>query len=193
MNDKFVKISLVFLLVTILTSVVIFTGQLGFQITAKEEEASKPEEECPIRTEKRIVRGSSLSPLIESGETVEVFFNYYDCNEVKRGDVVLYNYAGSRNLLIKVVRGVSGDSFELKEKTGGWRILINGRAIKNSAGEYHLIPDRKVKMLTLYEKSYDGRIPENAYLLLGESISGTTDSSRFGFVHKNDLQARVNR
>jgi type IV secretory pathway protease TraF len=46
-------------------------------------------------------------------------------------------------------------------------------------------------MLSLYEKDYKGVIPKNAYLLLGNRISGSVDSTTFGLVEKSDIIAKV--
>lgn len=54
------------------------------------------EKRCPVRAEKRIVRGDSLTPLIKNGDEVEILFGYYICHQVKRGEVVAYSYAGNK-------------------------------------------------------------------------------------------------
>jgi hypothetical protein len=46
-------------------------------------------------------------------------------------------------------------------------------------------------MLHLYEVDYSGIIPEGANLLLGNSPSGTTDSTRFGLVDKGDFAGKI--
>ena len=42
-------------------------------------------------------------------------------------------------------------------------------------------------MLNLYVTSYQGVIPENTFLVLGNQENGTMDSSQFGLIHKNDV------
>jgi len=119
-------------------------------------------------------------------------FGYYDCNEIKKGDIVLYDYAGSKTPLIKIIRAIPGDSFELVEKDSGrWNILINGEILKNSEGNPYLISGKRYEMLALYERSYQSEIPEEAYLLLGNITSGATDSTRFGFVSQRGILAKV--
>jgi len=147
--------------------------------------------DCFIEEEERIVRGSSLSPLIKSEQTIKVLFHYYDCNEIKNDDIVLFNYAGNRNPLIKIVKGISGDKFELREAEGGWNIIVNNKIVKNSEGKPYLISGNTYKMLSLYERDYKGVIPENAYLLLGNNTSGSVDSTRFGLVDKSGIIAKV--
>ena len=147
-------------------------------------------ERCEVQAEERIVRGGSLSPLIESGDTVKVLFGYYNCHKIKRNDVVAYYYAGNKDPLIKIVRGVSGDKFELRETDRGWNILINGQILKNSEGNPYLVAGKDYEMLSLYEKDYGESLPENTYLLLG-NMAGSIDSRRFGLVDKSDILGKV--
>ncbi len=149
-------------------------------------------EGCVVAREQMVVRGSSLDPLIKGGETIMAFFGYYDCNEIKRNDVVLFKYAGSETPLIKIVKAVPEDSFSLVEKNSEmWNILINGKVLENSEGEEYLINRRKYEMLALYERSYDGVIPDDAYLLLSDITSGGTDSTRFGLVSKGGILGKA--
>jgi len=149
-------------------------------------------ERCEVQAEERIVRGGSLSPLIENGDTVKVLFGYYNCHKIKRNDVVAYYYAGNKDPLIKIVRGVPGDSFKLEQtEQGAWHIIINGEILKNSAGYPYLISGKRYEMLALYEKDYKGEIPDGAYLLLGNITSGAQDSTRFGLVGRSDILGKV--
>lgn len=154
----------------------------------EEEKPSVIADECEIVREYKIVRGDSLYPLIEDGQEVEALMGYYDCNEVSRGDVVLYSHAGNNNPLIKVVRGMPGDSFALVEVDGGWNILINNESLKTSTGANYLVNGKKYQMLSLYETE---NILENTFLILGEITGGGVDSTSFGLVHKSSLIARV--
>jgi signal peptidase I len=131
--------------------------------------------DCSTTTELLTVQGTSLDPFIKPGQTIKALFGYYDCHEIKRGDVVLFDYAGNKNPVIKIVKGVSGDKFELRQ--------LDSRA--------YLIYGNAYKMLSLYEKDYKGVIPKNAYLLLGNRISGSVDSTTFGLVEKSDIIAKV--
>ena len=147
--------------------------------------------DCLVLTEEKIVRGSSFSPYINPGTKIKALFNYYDCHEIKREDLVLFNYAGNPNPLFKVVKGIPGDKFELREVNGGWNIVINNKVVKNFENKPYLISGNRHKMLALYERDYKGVIPENAYLLLSNQISGSVDSTRFGLVDKSGIIAKV--
>jgi len=148
-------------------------------------------QDCYIRVEEMTVRGNSLDPFIKPEQTIKVLFGYYDCNKIKRGDIVLFDYSGNKNFLIKIVKGISGDKFELKKADGGWNILINNQILKNSENKPYLISGNAYKMLSLYERDYKGIIPENAYLLLGNRVSGSVDSTTFGLVDKSGIVAKV--
>jgi len=149
-------------------------------------------ENCLIKTEERTVRGTSLSPLIEPGDTVKVLFGYYNCHNVERGDVVAYDFAGNKDPIIKIVKGLPGDTFELKENGSGWNILINNQALKNSEEKPYLISGNSYKMLSLYAKDYP-IIPENTYLILSNLTTGGIDSTHFGLIDKSDILGKVEK
>jgi signal peptidase I len=136
------------------------------------------------------VRGNSMSPFLESGETVRALFGYYDCNPVQRNDIVLFRYSGNENLLIKFVRGIPGDNWNLKKTDNGYEIIINGNPVLNSEGNPYLIAESSIRILEIYIKDYP-IIPEKTYLLLGDGLNGSIDSTHFGLVGKDDILAKV--
>ena len=158
---------------------------------------------CQVETREVIVRGGSLQGFIEDGQTVKVLFGYYNCHKIEREDVVLYDFAGRPEPVIKIVKGIEGDSFHLGKTDGGWpasnasrsdagwHILINNEIVKNAQGEPYLIGEAGYRMLSLYEKDYKGRIPGNAYLLLGNLTGGSLDSTMFGLIDKSDILGKV--
>jgi signal peptidase I len=148
-------------------------------------------EDCSSLIKEEMVNGHSLSGLVEDGETVYLHYGYFECKEMERGDIVAYSYAGRDNPIIKVIKGIPGDKFELKEEGGRWKILVNGEPAKNSRGEEYALNGRAYNMLSLYEKDYGGEIPPNAYLLFGNLASGTLDSTHFGLVSRDDILGAI--
>ena len=147
---------------------------------------------CKIETEQRIVRGNSLSPFIQPGQEVKILFGYYSCHKVEKEDIVAYRYKGDYVPLVKIVKGLPGDRFRLKKFSNNkWHILINGKIVRNSQGQFYIFTGERYRMLSLYEKDYQGIIPENTYLLLGNLINGSLDSSRFGLIDKSDILGKV--
>jgi signal peptidase I len=186
------KIFLIFLIVVIAAVLVLIlfgkTKEERKTITTQSIEKSQ---NCPIKIEEKIVRGNSLEPLIKDGETIEVFFGYYSCRPIQRNDIVLYSYAGNKNPIIKIIKGIPGDKFSLKKTNNGWYILINGEILKNSQNQPYILDERGYRVLSLYEKDYKGIIPEDAYLILGNLPQGSLDSSHFGLVGKKDILGKV--
>lgn len=148
---------------------------------------------CVIEEEIKKVRGNSLSGIIENEEEVSVLNGFYKCNKAERNDIILYEFGGSSNPLIKIIKGVPGDNLKLQETQGGWLILINGNPLKTSIGEPYIVNSQAFNMLSLYIKDYGGKIPDNTYLLLGNVPQGSLDSTRFGLVDQSDFIGKVIR
>lgn len=147
--------------------------------------------ECVVKTEDRTVRGDSLTGLLESGLIVRVFIGYYNCNEINREDVIIYDFSGNSNPVIKIVKGLPGDRFHLQEAEAGWNILINDEIAKNSQNQSYILNKQGYRMLSLYENDYKGVIPQDTYLILGNLAFGSLDSSHFGLISKKDIVGKV--
>jgi len=142
-----------------------------------------------------IINGNSLSGVVENGDVVTILVGYYECNPIERGDFVIYNYSGNENPVIKIAKGIEGDKFELIEGEVGWNIYVNGEVLKNSYGEEYSVNDVRYNLLSLYEQDYGEEIPEDVLFILGNVASGSTDGTKFGFVHIDDVigKAELNK
>jgi len=149
-------------------------------------------ESCPVSGKEVVVDGTSMSPFINPGDMVKAIYGYYSCHEILRNDVVLYDYAGNKNLLIKFVKAIPGDKWELKKVKDEYEIIVNGVSLFNYEGIPYSLTESSVKMLGLYIKDYP-TIPDNTYLLLGDKTSGSMDSTRFGLVNKKEIVAKVEK
>ena len=184
------------IIVIIISLIFIFTLTL-FLIKSRKQEGQTIEiihknQQCLVRTEEKIVRGNSLQGLIEDGQIIKALFGYYDCNKIERNDVVLYSVSGREAPLIKIIRGLPGDKFNLQIATaGGWHILINNEILKNSQDTPYLISEQGYRMLSLFINDFQGRIPAEAYLILSNLPQGGIDSTQFGLIHKKDILGRV--
>lgn len=165
-----------------------------FVLMMPQAKAAEPDNarDCITKVEILDVRGISLMPLIKPGSSVKLSYGYYNCHPVEREDIVAYNYAGNVAPIIKIVKAIPGDSWHLKKNKRGYQIIVNGRPLKNSKGERYQIPESSIQMLKLYVKDYP-ILPENTYLILGNQISGSLDSTKFGLIDKSDILGKVKR
>lgn len=145
------------------------------------------------RIEYRQVLGTSLSGLVSPGEIISLELGYYDSQPVKRLDLVAYAYRGAHNPIVKIVKGLPGDKFEVESMEDGCTIHINSGVLKNSLGDSYRFSVRACDMLRLYERDFSSVIPRNSYLVLGNLQTGSQDSSRFGLISGKDILGRVER
>ncbi len=151
---------------------------------AKEEITST---DCFI-TKQRTIDGTSMSPLLQNGETVTTFENYYDCNEIKKGDILIFNFKTREGDYIKKIVGMPNEKLEFEE---GY-IKINGEYVLNSAGNKYKLNSSQQKILSI--PLVDNQIPRNGYLVLGDNTgSSTFDSRQFGYINKSQIIGKVNK
>lgn len=186
-NEKTVKVLLVGFLIVLMIGVLLIFGYSQF----KDYGGPINNSNCDIKLVKDIVRGTSMEPIIKNGQEIAVAEGYYNCNSVKRGDVVIYSYSTNREPLIKRVAGIEGDRISLQNKNGEFLILINGAVATNMVGKTYELPPNKTKMLQLYIKDYKGIIPKNSILLMGNEIDGSFDSTSIGLVDVSGLVGKV--
>lgn len=180
------------IIVFILTLLILILSIFLCKENLKIIDESKIKEGCIIDHRIVTINGYSMSPFLDSGEEVSALFGYYGCNPIQRNDIVLYDYSGNKNLLVKFVRAIPGDNWGLKEISGSYEIEVNGILLVNSEGSAYLISEGSADMLKLYIKDYPV-IPENTYLLLGDEVKGSLDSTRFGLVGKKNIVAKVEK
>ena len=166
--------------VKILVICIVFFQHFGFSQNLKVDSS------CIQKIQIRKVTGSSLSGIVENGDSLKILFGFYGCNEVKREDIAVYNYAGSKIPLIKSVKGLPTDTFKINCRKGQCFIEINGKEVKNNQGGLYYIPEKESSLLKYYEKSFLGIIPPGTFMILG-SHNGTIDSGKFGLVGIKDL------
>ncbi len=72
-----------------------------------------------------------------------------------------YHYAGSEAPIIKIVKGIEGDKFQLEKSASdcGWNILINTEIAKNYQNTPYCLSEAGYQALSLREKDYKSVIP----------------------------------
>ncbi|MFH1326478.1 MAG: signal peptidase I [Candidatus Falkowbacteria bacterium] len=147
---------------------------------------------CITTKSERVVRGESLQGIIKNGENIKVWEGYYNCNLVERGDIIIYNYSSEKDPIIKIIKGLPGDKFALKQnEAGNYNIIVNNKILNVSTGQPYELTEVKHRMLALYEKDFKGVIPKDTYLILGNQTNGSLDSTRFGLIDKKGIIGKV--
>lgn len=140
---------------------------------------------CSRDIEIVIVNGTSMSPQLKDKEEVSLDKNFYSCNQIKRGDIIVFEIPGRKNRIIKKVYAIPGDKFEYKNG----HIYINGKIAKNSVNQEYKIES---KMLQLYATDYP-QLPKDSYLVLGDEPHGTFDASKMGFIDRKQIVGHVGK
>jgi len=143
---------------------------------------------CPVIASYE-VRGQSLDQSVPSGSEVSVAAP--SCTSIQRGDIVVFQTASDTSApVIKRVEAIPGDTFAVKNDG---TILINGKVATIPDGTPYQLSSHGVTMLSLYAADYQGIIPAESYLLLGDVPSGALDSSRLGLISAQQITGVVQR
>jgi len=138
------------------------------------------------------VRGKSMEPYLLDGDEVKIDSDYYEKNQIQKGDVVIIDFEWRQDPVVKFVHAIPGDEFGIeRQQDGSYFVLVNGEAIKNSENEFYSLSYSKTRMLDLYINDFDGVIPENMYLVFGNLTQGTQDSTQFGLIQKEKIIGKV--
>ena len=140
-----------------------------------------PPTDCITNKTEKEVRGNSMEPLISAGETVVLLENYYQCNKVRREDIIAYDYKGNDNPLIKRVLVLGGDSLEFKNNN----LIVNNKILTNSQQKNYTFSENQKRMISLYIK--DEKLTKNAYLIFSDNPGAGLDSRKFGAVSDEDF------
>ena len=132
-----------------------------------------------------VVNGNSMQPMFLHNEVINVIDNYYEENEVKSNDIVLFRHSANENLLVKIVKATDKDFLEIKDNN----LVINGKAMENSIKQVYSFQVNELKMLKLYIK--DGHLPENTVFVFGDNVLESKDSRKFGAVPESYVISKV--
>jgi len=178
-----------FLVIIVAVMAIIFKAQPKSNIATEPFDLG-----CVEKIETVQVRDNSLTPLLNQGDNVKLYYGFYKCNQPQFGDIIAYHYTGNKEApLAKIIKAVPGDRWEIrKDNEEFYQIFVNGTALKNSEGKIYQISEENAKVLKLYAQSYP-IIPNEAYLILGNLTAGTVDSTKFGLISKNDIVGKIEK
>ena len=116
-----------------------------------------------------------MQPTLQEGNIVIVSKLSYKFGDIKRGDILVFEYDGMKNLIKRVI-GLPGEKIEFKNNT----LYIDGIAYKESYLENIKTNDYKVE-----------KVEENHYIVLGDNRENSYDSREIGQISKDDIIGKV--
>lgn len=125
------------------------------------------------------VVGPSMEPTLEAKNITVLSKSHYQFFEVKRGDIIAFEYNGMRNLVKRVI-GLPGETVEFKDNV----LYINGQEVKEP-----YIKNEVTKDYVLKKPS--NVIPEDMYFVVGDNRDDSLDSRVIGLIDKKDISGKI--
>lgn len=192
MNNKFKYLAF-------FTSVVILTGfwairKKNFDSIVNKTEQNSSIYSCQNGEEKLTTLDPYMEGVIQPGTKVTLFKNFHECSPLKKGDLVYFRYHSEQDPVIRIVRGIPGDRFEVIKdgKETGWKIRVNDEFLKNGKGEDLVYgAPQFTPPLGLAANSHKNTIGENEVILMTNSSSGKFDSTLMGLISIQDIIGKI--
>ncbi len=144
-----------------------------------------------IRTvliEPGVVNGQSMEPNFYDQEIFLVSKFSLLFREPQGGDLVQVFEEDTQELLLKRIIGLPGEQVSIKQN----RVYIISEGEEITLSEPYLAKGTETKTWTGEGIIYD-LISENSYFLLGDNRPNSTDSRRYGEVHRREIQGLVRK
>ena len=125
------------------------------------------------------VEGTSMLPGLTDQERIFINKFVYNFEPVERGDIVVFRYPrDTSKSYIKRVIAVAGDRVRIDDG----RVYVNGKRLKEP-----YVPDDYRD-----DRSYpETVVPKNAFFLLGDHRSSSSDSRDFGAVERQYIYGKA--
>jgi len=122
-----------------------------------------------------IVNGSSMYPTLEDGEYMLLNKISYRFNEIKRGEIIVFEYDNER--LIKRVIGLPGEKIAVIDGN----LYINDQVYEEDYLEENTVD------FTLEELGLDSTIPKGYYFVMGDNRDESKDSRLIGYITEDSI------
>jgi len=148
--------------------------------------------QCPGKNAEFEIRDPYLRGVLEQGSKVTVSLNWYECNKVERGDLVLYRFSQHEDPVVRRVVGLPGDEFELRPiAKQGWELLIKRTPVTGVGKPYYFGVETAEPPLALAAKARKGILADKEVILFSSFGPGDRDSGTFGVITTKDLVGKV--
>ena len=128
----------------------------------------------PVRVE-----GTSMLPRLEDHDRLFINKFVYHISSIHRGDVVVFHYPRDpEKSYIKRIIGLPGDRLRIDRG----RVWVNGKALREG-----YVPDQYRDLRSMEETV----IPQDAYFVMGDHRSISSDSREFGPVDRELIYGKA--
>lgn len=154
------------LVLTVLTLLVLFVLFVSGQLVRREYSFHS-------------ISGTSMSPSLSEKDVVLVKKR----DAIYRYDVIAFSVKGEREKFVKRVVGIPGDTL----------LVRNDRLVLNIGehGDFETTYTFQLSPAVAEEFQGLSKIPEGLYFTTGDHIDVSKDSRTFGFVHKEEIEGKV--
>lgn len=131
-----------------------------------------------------VVQGMSMSPTLQNDDKLFVNKIVYFLKKPHIGDIIIFHppiKEREREMFIKRVVAVEGDTFTIKENT----VYINGEKI------YEPYVNREAYDKKTYNIT-EGVVPKGMVFVMGDNRNDSNDSRCFGFVPVKNIRGKAN-
>lgn len=129
------------------------------------------------------VVGTSMVPLIAPDDVLSVRPKHCVESVFEKKDIVLFKNGIDKNPLVKRIYATSGDVLSVQAPY----VYVNGKKVKNSEKKVYRFTEKQLSLLKLYV----GELKPHTYFVLGDLLSGSHDSLKFGLIHYDDIMGRI--
>lgn len=129
------------------------------------------------------VIGPSMSPTLKSNDVVILNKFIYKFKDIKRGDIVSFNYSDTKYLIKRII-GLPGESVEIRDN----KVYIGDKVLNEP-----YLKNIDMDDFSLYEDLGYQTIPKDMYFVLGDNRNNSKDSRNIevGLIKKSDIVGRV--
>lgn len=121
---------------------------------------------------KALVQGSSMEDTYRNNDTVYVWKLY----DIQRGDIVVFNYEKTGEILVKRCIGVPGDTVQIKDD----ELFVNNNIVRESYVKNGITGNPGILKEPITLK-------EDEYIVLGDNRVVSEDSRYFGVVRGKNI------
>lgn len=148
---------------------------------------------CPGETVELEMQDVYMRGVLEEGAQFKAVMNWYACNPLKKGDIVLYRYNNVDAPVVRRVVAVSDDDFKLvfDKKDKDWQLEVNGDLVKAVDGAPYKFGGAASPPLKLYENATKGKVSGRDVIVFSAFPPGHIDSGMFGAVAIKDIVGKV--